>query len=185
MAEASAEQPKDVLYHPGISFRNPGIVRQAGAVRQNPWFYEKQGVGPLSASSKLRRFEKSGDLRRYKAVWSRSAKDRNMEKLGAYFQDIPTMDELGQAPPATGQSSSTVRGAFGFLDNVLTAATDAATGVTNVLQQREQQKQMTAQAQVSAYLPFLQRSMGGDNTMLWVAGLGIVGIGAFMYLRSR
>jgi len=183
MSKVSDTQPKDVLYHPGISFRNPGIVRTVAPVRMTPWFFEEQGVGPLSASSKLKRFEKSGELRRYKAVWNRSAKQRNVERLGAYFHDIPTIDELGEAPPSTGPTTTTVRNPLGFLDTMFSVAEKAATGITDVMMQREQQKTAAAQASSMAYLPYMRGMVGGDNTIWWIAGLGAVAVGAYFLVR--
>jgi len=178
-----AEVAKDILYQPGISFTNPGIVRISAPVRGNPWFYERQGVGPLASSSKLKRFEASGPLRRYKAVWNRSAKQRNLDKLGAYFHDVPTMDELGAAPPSTSPSTTTVRNPLGFLDNLFTHVEKGAEGVTNVLLQREVQKTAAAQASTLPYIPYLRNFGSGDNTMWWIAGLGAAAVGAYFLIR--
>ncbi|NRH21516.1 hypothetical protein HOO68_05755 [Candidatus Gracilibacteria bacterium] len=188
MAEAQKpSQSQDVLYQPGISFRNPKIVRPATSIKSQPWFEGEQVPGPLSASSKLRRWDLRPNLSRYSPVWNRAMKQRNMEKLGAYFHDIPTMTELGQAPPATGETGSVSRSPLGFLDNLLKLGTNVATGVTNVLQQRAEQKQQVAQAQAQTYYQSMMRPFGagGDSTWLWIAGLGVVGLGAVYFLKRR
>jgi len=185
MAETNVQQQaqsQDVLYQPGISFRNPKIIRQAANVRSHPWFEGPVAPGPLSASSKLRRWDKAPNLRRYSAVWNRAAKQRTMEKLGAYFHDVPTMNELGQAPPATSETASVSRSPLGFLDNLMKIGTNVATGVTNIIQTQAEQKRATAVAQAQTYQqPMFVES--GSNTLLWVAGAGIIGLGAFLYLR--
>lgn len=186
MAEAKSNSP-DVLYQPGIGFRNPRMVRTATVVKSQPWFEGEQITGPLSASSKLRRWDLRPNLTRYSPVWNRAMKQRNMEKLGAYFHDIPTMNELGQAPPATSETASVSRSPLGFLDNLLKLGTNVATGITSAIQQRAEQKSQVAQAQAQTYYQSMMRpfSAGGDNTWLWVAGLGIVGLGAVYFLKRR
>lgn len=177
----------DVLYQPGISFTNPRLVKIAAPVRPNPWFYEQKGVGPLSASSKLRRWDGNTPLKRYSAVWNRDAKARNVAKLGAYFHDVPNMQELGQAPPATSETATTQRDPLGFLNNIVTLADTVGTGVTNVLTQRAVQQQNVAQAQSQSYMARMGAmfgNVGGDYTWLWIAGLGAVGLGAWFYLRK-
>jgi len=184
MAEAqvpASAQSQDVLYQPGISFRNPKIVRPVAHVRGQPWFEGPMAPGPLSASSKLKRWDKAPNLRRYSAIWNRSAKQRNVEKLGAYFHDVPTMSELGAAPGATSETTSVSRSPLGFLDSLMKIGTNVATGVTDVLLNQAEQKRQIAIAQTQTYTPTFMPS--GDNTWLWVAGLGVVGLGAFLYLR--
>lgn len=184
MPEAQAAEPKDILYHPGISFRNPGIVRTAAPVRANPWFFERKAVGPLSASSKLRRFEANDDLNRYKAVWNRRAKQRNVERLGAYFEDVPTMNELGEAPPATSTTTNVVRSATGFLDSLLSIGGQVATGVTDIIQNREAQKQAAVRARIDSFVaPVRQVVADNSNTVMIVAGVGILAVGAYFLTR--
>jgi hypothetical protein len=183
---STQESGKDVLYQPGISFKNPKYTRPATRVRGNPWFYEQQVPGPLSASSKLKRWEKSPELHRYKAVWNRQAKQRVAANLGAYFQDMPTAQELGlgQAPPATSPTATTSRSPLGFLENLVSSGLKVATGVTDILANREAQKQEMAVAQIqAAQRPYYQLS--SDNTMLWVAGAGVLGLGLILYMRRK
>lgn len=185
--QAAQQEAPDVLYQPGISFMNPRLVKIAAPVRSNPWFYEQKGVGPLSASNKLKRWENNPKLQRYNAVWNRTAKQRNMSKLGAYFHAAPTFNELGAAPPATSETSSTSRDILGFLNNAITnIVAPAAGGVTDALLKREAQKTREAEAQSQSYYPMLQEFGGtGSYTWLWIAGLGVVGLGAYIYLRRR
>lgn len=175
-------QSQDVLYQPGISFKNPKVVRPATIARAQPWFEGPVVPGPLSASSKLKRWENVPDLKRYNAIWNRNAKQRTVEKLGAYFHDVPTMSELGSAPPATSETASVTRSPLGFLDNLVKIGTNVATGVTNILQTQAEQKRQTALAQTQSLMQhrFLP---SGDNMWLWVAGAGVIGLGAFFFLR--
>jgi len=191
MAEVPAQQqqkapePKDILYQPGISFRNPKLVQIATAPKERPWFYQQQLPGPLSVSAKLKKWEAAPNLRKYKAVWNRQAKQRQVEKLGAYFHDVPTMHELGEAPPATKETTATSRGPLGFLENLLSAGAQVATGVTDIIANREAQKQQVAMAQIQASRPFFFGGSGQDNTMLWVLGAGAIGLGAIFFLRRK
>lgn len=182
-----AGEGQDILYQPGISYTNPKVVRVAAPVRSNPWFWEEKGVGPLSASSKLRKWDGNTPLKKYKAVWNRGAKQRNVQKLGAYFHDVPTMNELGEAPPATAETSTTTRGPLGFLENLISVGQQAATGITDVLQKREVQKTQAALAQSRAYnVPFFgQFNVGGDSTWLWIAGIGAVAVGGYFLFSRR
>lgn len=186
MAESQVPaQSQDVLYQPGISFRNPRVVRTATMVRSQPWFDGEKVPGPLSASNKLKRWDARPDLKRYNAVWNRSMKQRNVEKLGAYFHDIPTMSELGAAPPATSETSAVTRSPLGFLDNLLKLGTNIATGVTDVIQKQAEQKQRVATSQAQTYAQAMFRPFTEDNTWLWVAGIGAVGLGAILFLRRK
>jgi len=175
-------QSQDVLYYPGISFRNPKVVRPVTHVRAQPWFDGAVVPGPLSASNKLKRWDNVRGLKRYGAVWNRTAKQRNTEKLGAYFHDVPTMSELGAAPPATGETATVSRSPLGFLESLVKIGTNVATGVTDVMLNQAEQKRQVAAAQAQTYSSgmFLPSS---DNTWLWVAGAGVLGLGAFLFLR--
>lgn len=179
----SEQAPKDVLYKPGISFTNPPMVKVAAPVRSNPWFWEDKGVGPLSASEKIKRFESTNGLTRYKPIWSRVAKSRNTERLGAYFADVPTINELGAAPPATAETNSASRDPLGFLDNILTAAEKGAQSVTDVLLKREASKTAMAQASMTPYIPFINQGGSGNTTMIILGGLAAVGLGIYFLRR--
>lgn len=185
MPEPGMNEAADVLYKPGYSFTNPRLVKTAAPVRSNPWFWEPKGVGPLSASNKLRRWENTPQLKEYSAIWNRQAKQRNMDRLGAYFHDVPTMQELGAAPAASGETSAVVRSSTGFLDNLLTTMGQAAGGVTDMLTKQEAQKTQVAQARAQSYYSYLTQpfSSGGDSTWLLIAGVGILGVGAYLYFR--
>lgn len=177
----------DVLYKPGISFTNPKMVKIAAPVRSNPWFYEEKGVGPLSASSKLRRWDGTTQLNRYTPVWNRVAKQRNMEKLGGHYRPMPSMQELGAAPAATSESTITRNSTGGFLESLITTIGQGATGVMDVVTQQNIQKQQVAQAQTQSYMARFMRpfGVGSDNSWLWIlGGVGIVSVGAFMYFRK-
>jgi nucleoside-diphosphate-sugar epimerase len=112
------------------------------------------------------------------------AKQRVAEKLGAYFHDVPSLQELGEAPAATKETTATSRGPLGFLENLISAGAQVATGVTDIIANRELQKQQTAMAQYQASRPMFFGS-GSDNTMLWVLGIGAIGIGAVVLLKRR
>jgi len=180
----------DELYRPGYSFENAPVVRFATKVKSQPWFFQDTAVGPLTAVSKLQPFWHDGVLHKYQPVWNRVAKMRNTERLGAYFTDIPTMEELGQAPPATSVSTTTSRSATGFLDNMITGLKYAATGareivgtVTGELQKREELKAQTAAAQLQTYLrPYVPTGPIGDAFPFI---LGALGIGAVAYFMLR
>lgn len=189
MAEPVREAPVDILYQPGISFANPMIIRPVTQVRANPWFYEAQVPGPLSATAKLKKWEAKPNLTRYKAVWNRRAKQRNLDGLGAYFHDVPQFHELGEAP-ATKETQAVTRSSLGFLQNLqnlFTTGTQIATGVTDIISNRETQKQQAALAQIQTFNPFYNPfgATTGSNTMLWVAGAGILGLGALLFLRRK
>ena len=173
----------DELYQPGISFRNPRVVRPATGDRTQPWFYQETVPGPLSMKAKLKRWERKPNLTRYSAVWNRAAKQRNVEKLGAYFHDVPTVQELGAAPAPT-KESTTTRSPLGFLENLISTGVDVASGVTNVIEQREAQKQREATAKLQTYQQYFP-NFGSDNTLLWVLGLGAVGVGAYFLIGRR
>lgn len=178
---------EDVLYKPGISFTNPKMVKIAAPVRSNPWFYEEKGVGPLSASSKLRRWDGTTQLNRYTPVWNRVAKQRNMQKLNGNYEPMLSMQELGAAPPATSESTTT-RSPLGFLESLISVVGQGATGVMDVMTQQNVQKQQVAQAQTQSYMARFMSPFGGsgsDSTWLYLLGAGVLGVGAFMYFRKR
>lgn len=183
--EAVVPVAQDVLYQPGISFMNPRVGRPKLAVQGRPWFYSPQVPGPLTASSKLRSWKgQAGNFREYKAVWNRAAKNRSAQRLGAYFHDVPTIQELGAAPPATSETANTERGPLGFLENLITAGAQVASGVTDALARREEQKQQSLIAQIQARTPqIFQTADGGTNIWLIVAGVGVVGLGAYFLTR--
>lgn len=188
----------DELYRPGYSFENSPVAQIATPASSRPWFYQNTAVGPLSKVSKLAPFWKDGVMHRYQPVWNRAAKMRNVNRLGAYFHDVPSISELGEAPPATGESASAVRtGDGGFLQNLqslfaggadlLTVAAQGTQAVTGQLQKREEAKTQTAMAQMQGYLQQLSPfgSSSGSNWVLWVAGIGAVGVAAYYMLGRK
>jgi len=179
---AEVTEPQDVLYQPGISFRNPRLARPATRDRSRQWFTEQTMPGPLTAKSKLKKWEVNPHLKEYKAVWNRAAKQRNVEKLGAYFHDVPSFASLGAAPSATSETQTVVRGPLGFLDNAISLLNQGAGGVFTSLTQREVQKTQSALAQTQAFrLPFT----GGDSSLFWILGaVGVIGVGAYLYMRK-
>jgi hypothetical protein len=113
-----------------------------------------------------------------------------MEKLGGNYQPMPSMQELGAAPPATSETSTTSRDILGFLSNALTVVGQGATGVMDVVTQQNVQKQQVAQAQTQSYMarfmnPFGGSSSSSSSTLLLLLGAGVLGVGAFMYFRKR
>lgn len=183
--EQSQPQVPDQLYFPGISYKNPKVVRPATRVANKPWFYQDQLPGPLSVSNKLKRWDKTDNLTRYKAIWNRSAKMRASQKLGAYFHDVPQLTELGLgAAPATSETTTTARNPLGFLENLVKTGSAITSSVADALVNREQQKQQSLQAQIQTYIPVPAFVRSGSN-MTWILlGAGVLGIGAFLYFRK-
>jgi hypothetical protein len=175
----------DELYSPGISFKNPRVPRIAAPVKGLPWFYEQTTPGPLSAANKLKKWENAPALGRYKAVWNRTAKARNTQKLGAYFHDVQTLHELGEAPPATSDSSSTTRDILGFLNNAITSAGQVGQGLLTVQHNRikAQQQMSAAQAQSMSSLLFSRMGSVGTPSIVIIGAIGVAGLVAYLLLR--
>jgi hypothetical protein len=60
--------------------------------------------------------------------------------------------------------------------------------VTDVLTKRSVQQQQAATAQSQTYLSRMRGAfgnVGGDYTWLWIAGLGVAGLGAYFYFRKK
>lgn len=165
----------DELYRPGYSFMNPPVTKIASPQRSRPWFWQPTAPSPLDIESKAVPLEMNPRLNRYQAVWNREMRNRNREKLGAYFREVPTIQELGQAPAATSTTQTTGRSVTGFLENLISKATEAASAVTTQLTSREQQKTQVAMAQAQSYFQPIM-SAASANVMPIMLGLGVVGI---------
>lgn len=171
----------------GESFTNPVIVKRVARVRE-PFFRMRWAAkGP---SETKRELYQSGRLKRFPTVWRRAAKTQHIEKLGAVMnrRELPDFNELGAAPGPTDAkttTSSTSRGVWGFLDNVIT-------GAGAVIAQRQQLDIVKAQAQASqaqqfpTFLPtmYTPGGEGGLGILGWTAIIGLGG-GAVYYFMNR
>lgn len=177
-----------VPYVIGESFRNPKIVKPVTSTFIRPYFAMNWAMkGPSETKEELYR---SGQLKRYPTVWRRAAKAMTIEKLGPVMnrKELPDFNELGAAPGPTdlvSTTSTTSRGAFGFLDNLI-----KSTG--EIIAQRQQLDIVKAQAQAQAaqqyptMLPtFYTPGEGGGIGMLgWMTILGGLGVGAYYFMRK-
>ena len=172
----------DVPYRIGYSFRNPTVVKPLTQVRARPYFAKDWAMkGPTQVKAEL--WEK-GVEQRYPTVWRRAAKGMAVKNLGVVGNrtELPSFDELGAAPGVTDKittSSEVSRGVFGFLDNLI-----KTTG--GLIQQNQQMEITRAQAQTyPSNLPqfFTPSSSGGVGLLGWAAVIGVVGVGAYLYIR--
>lgn len=180
----------DIVYQPGISFRNAEAGHPATKVRRIPWFQAPHvyAEGPLTRRSKLSRWT-GGSLNRYRAVWNRQAKANNVQKLGAYFAPVPTIDELGlgQVPTAGNNESSTSRSPFGFLENILTDISEAGKiGLERII---AEEKRRTEEAQTQfKFLTEPMQEFGSTVQQNWpliLLGGAAIGVGVIMFSRGR
>lgn len=175
----------DILYTPGISFKNPKLVKRAAPVRVRPWFYQETGVGPLSAVNKLKPLAESKVLNRRRAVWNRDIKVENAEKLGAYFHQVPSAEQLGLGEaPATGTTENVNRDPLGFLTNAINQISSAGTSVLTAMQRREDQKAQSAMATVQAYKNQMMANVSGSNMPLILGGVAAAGLAAWFLLKK-
>ena len=175
----------DILYSPGISFKNPRVTKTAAPVRTRPWFYQETAVGPLSAVNKIRRADLANSkvLNPYKAVWQRSALQRNTDNIGAYFQSVPSAQQLslGEAP-ATSITATTNRDPLGFLTNLVSTIGNTGSSVLTSLQKQQDQKAQTAMATVQAYTN--QMVQGAESNMpLVLGGVAVAGLIGWYLLK--
>lgn len=176
----------DILYTPGISFKNPRLTKVAAPVRVRPWFYQETAVGPLSAVNKTRPLSASRTLNTYRAVWNRDAKIENMARLGAYFHAVPTAEQLGiGAAPATDTDANTARDPLGFLTNMISQMGSAASATVDALKQREDQKTTSAMAMVQSYTDQMMANVGGSNMPLIIGGVAVAGLAAWFLLKKK
>jgi hypothetical protein len=139
--------------------------------------------GPSQVKAEL---YKKGTLKRFPTVWRRSAKSMNVAGLGVVGnrRELPNFSELGQAPGATDKATVTTdvsRSVFGFLENMI-----KTTG--GVIAQSQQLEIAKAQAQgpYATSLPrFFTPGEGGLGMLGWTAIIGVVGAGAYFYMRNR
>lgn len=173
----------DVPYRIGYSFRNPTVVKPLTQTRERPYFSMDWAMkGPTQVKEEL---YQRGVLQRYPTVWRRAAKAINVKELGVVGNrtELPNFEELGQAPGPTDKVTTTSevgRGVFGFLDNMI----KTAGGLISQSQQLE-----IAKAQAQQYptgLPqFFTPTSGGIGMLGWTAIIGVVGVGAYMFMRNR
>lgn len=172
----------DIVYKPGISFRNAPLARPATQIRRRPWFYQPMSGGPMTKQAKLRRWDQ-GNIRRYRTVWNRGAKMVRADKLGHAMVDVPNYDEigLGQAPGPTDTLSTLKRDPLGFLSNILSVGAESASKVAESMQRREEERIVAAQAQIrSLQLPEAAEDVASAAIQNWPITLGVLGIGGFM-----
>lgn len=178
----------DILYSPGISFKNPPVTRTSAPVRTRPWFFQETALGPLSAVNKVSKanLANSKVLRPYQAVWNRSVRAKQAEELGAYFSDVPTAQQLGLGEaPATSVTTTTNRDPLGFLTNLVSTVENAGSSVLTSMQRREDEKTQTAMATVKAYTDQMLQATTSGNTPFYLIG-GIAALGLLgWYLTHR
>lgn len=173
----------DVPYRIGYSFRNPQAVKHVTKTRERPFFAMDWAIkGPSQVKEEL---YKSGVLQRYPTVWRRAAKAVAVNGMGVVGNrtELPSFQELGQAPGPTDKetvTSDVSRSPWGFLDNMI----KTAGGLISQSQQLE-----IAKAQAQQYptgLPqFFTPGGGGLGVLGWTAIIGVVGVGAYMFMRNR
>jgi hypothetical protein len=174
---------RDVPYRIGYSFRNPVQVKPVTHTRERPFFAMDWAVkGPSQVKEEL---YKKGVLQRYPTIWRRAAKGMAVSGLGVVGnrKELPNFQELGQAPGPTDNAtttSDTTRSVFGFLDNMITAAG----GLITQSQQLEIAKAQ-AQARPTSLPLFYTPGQGasGIGVLGWTAIIGIVGAGAYYFLK--
>lgn len=182
---------QNVPYRIGYSFRQPQMIKTVTKTRERPYFAMDWAIkGPSQVKEEL---YQSGVLQRYPTVWRRAAKTMNIEKLNGNSgkggvvgnrRELPNFQELGEAPGPTDKattSSEVTRSDSGFLNNMIKMA-------GGLIDQSQKLEIMKAQAQATqnTRLPqFFTAGGGGLGMVGWVAILGTVGVGAFLYIRNR
>ena len=176
----------DILYSPGISFKNPKVTKISAPVRTRPWFYQETAVGPLSAVNKIRRADLANSkvLKPYQAVWQRSALQRNTDNIGAYFHEVPSAQQLGLGEaPATSITTTTNRDPLGFLTNLVSTIGNAGSSVLTTLQKQQDQKTETAMATVQAYTNQMMENVSDNKMPIILGGVAIAGLLGWYLLR--
>lgn len=176
----------DILYSPGISFKNPKLTKISAPVRTRPWFYQETAVGPLSAVNKIKRADLSNSkvLRPYQAVWQRSALQRNTDNIGAYFQSVPSPQQLGLGEaPATSITTTTNRDPLGFLTNLVSTIGNTGSSVLTSLQKQQDAKAQTAMATVQAYTNQMVQGAADNKMPLILGGVAVAGLIGWYLLR--
>ena len=172
----------DVPYRIGYSFRNPMMVKPVTMTRERPFFGMDWAIkGPTQVKEEL---FKSGVLQRYPTVWRRAAKSMAVKDLGVVGNrtELPSFQELGEAPGPTDKSTTTSevdRSPWGFLNNMI----KTAGGLISQSQQMEIQRAQVQQYPTGMPQFFTSGSGGGIGMMGYLAIAGVLGVGAFMYMR--
>jgi hypothetical protein len=174
----------DVPYRIGYSFRNPKLIKPVTRTNERPYF-AMDWAG--SVTQKKEDLYKTGVLQRFPTVWRRSAKAMNVAGLGVVGnrRELPNFQELGQAPGPTDKetvNTNVFRDVLGFLQNSIK-------DVGGVIQQSQQMEIVRAQAQ-GPYATGLPRVFtpgeGGMGSLSWMlVGVGVVSVGALLYMRYR
>ena len=176
----------DILYSPGISFKNPKLTKISAPVRTRPWFYQETAVGPLSAVNKIREGDLANSkvLNPYKSVWQRAALQRNTDNIGAYFQSVPTAQQLGLGEaPATSITTTTNRDPLGFLTNLVSTIGNTGSSVLTSLQRQQDAKTETAMATVQAYTNQMVAKAEDNKLPLIIGGVAVAGLIGWYLLR--
>lgn len=114
----------EIMYQPGISFRNSGVAIPVTIVRKKPWFAGPWGSGPLTRLAKASAWN-TGNLGRRKPVWNRNMKAEQTARLGVLHQEVPGFDELSGLEVYTvksGDSMSKIAAKYGMTLPEITAA---------------------------------------------------------------
>jgi hypothetical protein len=173
----------DVPYRIGYSFRNPQVVKSVTRTRERPYFAMDWAIkGPTQVKEEL---FKSGVLQRYPTVWRRAAKGMAVNGMGVVGNrtELPNFQELGEAPGPTDKetvNTNIYRDAMGLLHNSIK-------DVGGLILQSQQLEITKAQAQqYPTGLPqFFTPGGGGIGMLGWTAIIGVVGVGAYMFMRNR
>ncbi len=106
----------EIMYKPGLSFRNSGVAIPVTVVRKKPWFAGPWGSGPLTRLAKAGAWN-TGNLSRRKPVWNRNMKQVQTSRLGVLHQEVPGFSELSGIESytvRTGDSMSRIAAKYGM-----------------------------------------------------------------------
>lgn len=188
MAQVSAIRKSESInrspYKIGYSFKNPRVVSPLTHTRDKKFFEVDWAVeGPTQKKEKM---YQSGQLNRYSSVWRRASKGRTAYGLGEVVTELPSFNELGEAPGPTDKQSPAEpeRSWWGSLANTLSTA--AATVLTE--QQKLQMIKAQAAARQQGGMQFIPPGMysqeQGIGMLGWGLILGGVGLGAYYYMKK-
>lgn len=171
-------------YRIGISFRQAPVLKPITFERRQPFFAMTwAGQGPTDVQADM---WKGGGLRAFPSVWRRAAKNNTSDKLATVRSEVPSFQELGEAPGPTTSSvtGQTERNVWGSLFNDLLKTGGEAFQVS----QQTQLAKSQAVAQRSMYggmFPNINLQGGGMGILGWTliaAGLGTIG---YIVMRNR
>jgi hypothetical protein len=174
---------ENVPYRIGYSFRQPEIVKPVTRTNKRPYFAVDWAASVDKKKTDLRN---KAILQRFPSIWRRAAKGKAIRSLGVVGnrKELPSFQELGEAPGPTDKattSSEVSRGAFGFLDNLITT--------TGGLIAQSQQLEITkARAQQyptmlpQGYMPY---SNSGIGVLGWTAIVAALGAGTYFFMKNR